>query len=115
MEKQFSSIIKRLDIMGGGGGGGRMAVLETRQKVLEEEVRSSTFSSTSVSPSVSGSSTIKQKRVTPAALQVSSGDACTPSSYILFVWLNYFNCRGHFVLHVHNSFDEQRRFKESEQ
>ena len=66
MEKQFSSIIERLDIMGG-----RMAALETRQKVLEDEVRSSTSSSTSVSPSVSGSSTIKRKRVTPAALQVS--------------------------------------------
>ena len=43
MEKQFSSIVEKLDMMGG-----RMAALETRQKVLEDEVRSSSSSSTSV-------------------------------------------------------------------
>ena len=52
MEKQFSSIVEKLDMMGG-----RMAALETRQKVLEDEVRSSSSSSTSVSPSLSASST----------------------------------------------------------
>lgn len=65
MEKQFSSIIDKLDVMGG-----RMSALETRQKVLEDEVRLSTASSTSISPSVSGSAK-KRKRVTTAALQVS--------------------------------------------
>ena len=64
MEKQFTSIIDKLDSMGG-----RMAALETRQTVLEEEVRSSTSSSASISPSVS-SSTKKRRRVTPAVLQV---------------------------------------------
>lgn len=74
MEKQFSSIIDKLDVMGG-----RMTALETRQKVLEDEVRSSTASSTSVSPSVSDSAK-KRKRVTPAALQVSF-------LYIYFVYM----------------------------
>ena len=73
MENQFSSIVEKLEAMGG-----RMSELETRQKVLEDEFRSSTLSSTSTSPSLSGS-TRKRKRVTPAALQVSSFCFTTPS------------------------------------
>lgn len=65
MERQFSSIAEKLDVMGG-----RMTALETRQKVLEDEVRTSASSCASVSPSISGSAK-KRKRVTPAALQVS--------------------------------------------
>lgn len=105
MEKQFTSIIDKLDSMGG-----RMAALETRQKVLEEEVRSSTSSSASISPSVS-SSAKKRRRVTPAVLQVRLHILCklsaSKSECILFLLQSKIRA-------VHNSFDEHKCFKENE-
>ena len=61
MDTQLTNVCTKLDSINS-----RMDLLETQQKTLEEEIRFSTSSNTSISSSVSGN----RKRATPAALQV---------------------------------------------
>ena len=61
VDKQLNTVCDKLETINS-----RMTVLETRQKSLEDEVRSSTSSSTNSTPQ----SGRRRKRLTPVALQV---------------------------------------------
>ena len=63
MDSKIGTVCTKID-----GISDRLDALETRQKTLEEDVRSSASSSTSFSPGTA----LKRNRVTPVALQVSA-------------------------------------------
>ena len=65
LDKQLSTVCDKLDSVCS-----RMDILETRQKSLEEEVRTSTSLSSSTYSSPGSSQPQKRKRVTPTDLQV---------------------------------------------